>query len=153
MLSLHDLTVRPPRGILKPVNEEKFWARVDKSAGPNACWPWRGPLRHGYGAIHFMKRTHRAHRVAFYLEHGHWPEPCCCHICDVPRCCNPRHLWEGTQADNMNDMRAKGRGPAKKPVRPKTALQQRINARSVRNLARFGVARIPCRPARWNVFC
>lgn len=32
-----------------------------------------------------------------------------CHSCDVRRCCNPKHLWLGTRADNNLDRAAKGR--------------------------------------------
>jgi len=32
-----------------------------------------------------------------------------CHSCDVANCVNGDHLWEGTQADNLKDMRVKGR--------------------------------------------
>ncbi|WP_428999621.1 hypothetical protein [Stenotrophomonas maltophilia] len=32
-----------------------------------------------------------------------------CHSCDNPGCCNPGHLFLGTQAQNLADMRAKGR--------------------------------------------
>lgn len=32
-----------------------------------------------------------------------------CHTCDVPACVRPDHLFIGTQADNMRDMRNKNR--------------------------------------------
>lgn len=39
-----------------------------------------------------------------------------CHACDNPICCNPHHLFLGTDAENKEDMRAKGRA-ATPPVR------------------------------------
>jgi len=33
-----------------------------------------------------------------------------CHTCDNPLCMEPEHLWEGTRAENLQDMMRKGRG-------------------------------------------
>jgi hypothetical protein len=89
---------------------EKACARFDSSGGPDACWPWRGARdRKGYGQVVIGQRPLKAHRVAFFVAHGHWPEPCCCHTCDNPPCGNPKHLFEGTHADNAADRDAKGR--------------------------------------------
>lgn len=34
-----------------------------------------------------------------------------CHTCDNPRCCNPTHLFIGSDLDNARDRDRKGRGP------------------------------------------
>jgi len=90
-----------------------FWTKVDQSAGPDACWPCTARKdRDGYGVVHFSGKARRAHRVAFFLTHGHWPEPICLHACDSRDCCNPRHLHEGTQAQNVRECVERGRTAA-----------------------------------------
>jgi hypothetical protein len=87
-----------------------FWSHVDQSGGADACWPWtRSRSQRGYGQLVINGRSYKAHRMAFFLEHGHWPQPYGLHSCDRPPCCNPAHLFEGTQDDNMKDCAAKGR--------------------------------------------
>lgn len=89
---------------------ERFWARVDKSAGPDACWPWRGCSQRGYGkGIYYHGKRVTAHRVAYFLSFGAWPNPCGMHVCDNPSCCNPVHIFPGTQAENTADRHRKGR--------------------------------------------
>lgn len=93
---------------------ERFWARVDRSGGPDACWPWMGERnRDGYGVVRAHRRNLRAHRVARLLSTGSLvPELDICHHCDNPPCCNPAHLRAGTQADNSRDMVERGRSLA-----------------------------------------
>jgi hypothetical protein len=87
----------------------QFWVRIDKSAGPKGCWPCIGATINGYGAIHH-NGFNLAHRFAFFLNKGKIPAgKCVLHKCDNPPCCNPRHLFLGSNADNVKDSMAKGR--------------------------------------------
>lgn len=95
--------------------EERFWSKVDTSGD---CWIWTASrdTRGRYGQFMItddgVHRRHAAHRVAWLLTHGDFPPPgkVVCHRCDNPPCCNPAHLFVGTQADNLRDMWSKGRG-------------------------------------------
>jgi hypothetical protein len=50
------------------------------------------------------------HRVAYLIEFGEIPAGAVImHTCDNPRCVNPIHLRAGTQKDNMQDAKKKGR--------------------------------------------
>lgn len=93
--------------------EERFWAKVDKR-GIFDCWPWMASTGNdGYGHIGEGGRSRKllaAHRVAYELVNGPIPDgQCVLHECDNPPCCNPTHLFLGTQTENIHDMREKGR--------------------------------------------
>jgi len=77
------------------------------------CWLWaKGKVQGGYGRLYFRGSMWLAHRVAYTVYTGEIPKGMQVHhSCDNPSCCNPQHLWVGTQADNMEDMRFKGREP------------------------------------------
>jgi hypothetical protein len=75
---------------------------------PYECWPWLGRLdSDGYG---MFGRNEKAHRAAYEDQVGPIPPGLSVlHHCDFRPCCNGRHLFAGTQQDNLADMRAKGR--------------------------------------------
>lgn len=84
-----------------------FWQHVDKSGGPDACWPWLGSTRGKfYGqcdACYHMSRY--AHIAAWcFANRRKVPKGMVVrHSCATKRCCNPRHLMVGTSLQNTTD--------------------------------------------------
>jgi hypothetical protein len=106
---------------------DHFWAKVDRR-GHDECWPWLASRdSHNYG--HISRPGNRnnlilAHRAAWELTHGQIPsELQVLHRCDNRPCCNPHHLFLGTNADNVADKVAKGRG-VKGSLHPKSKLSE-----------------------------
>lgn len=115
-----------PMGVYpRPTLEERFWNKVDRSGGPNACWPWtpRARMTSGYGLFATGSGSHGtgvswgAHRVAYWLSnYGTLPprrrrgdtSESVCHSCDNKSCCNPAHLWLGDAKVNAKDASSKG---------------------------------------------
>lgn len=94
-------------------NETEWWS------SPKGCkiWP-KSTDTGGYGIIvlrEIRERRNRhfgCHRLAWEMTHGPIPEGMfICHKCDTRRCCNPDHMFIGTERDNWNDMREKRRNP------------------------------------------
>jgi hypothetical protein len=94
--------------------EDDLWKKVIKQE--SGCWEWQGHTLQGYGYFRskFIDEI-LTHRVVWTLKNGaiptgsHHGTTCVCHICDNKLCCNPDHLFLGTQADNVFDMVSKFR--------------------------------------------
>lgn len=83
--------------------DQLFWSHVDRSS-PDGCWEWSGAkYLSGHGNVNWHGSNRGAHRVAFFLTHGYWPNVCC-HHCDNPACVRPDHLYDGTKSSNLRDM-------------------------------------------------
>lgn len=110
----------------------RFWKWVDKSGGPDACWPWTGSKVKGYGQFQRADQSKaKCTRFAWELTNGpivghvkgdEENEICVCHRCDNPPCCNPAHMFLGKDADNHADMVAKGRHPIIAAAKARKAL-------------------------------
>lgn len=90
--------------------EQRFWKRIKRGKDENDCWKWLGSTdTNGYPQISVNKRTMGANRFSYELHNGKIPRgegyfgTCVLHICDNPKCTNPKHLRLGTQVDNIKD--------------------------------------------------
>ena len=91
--------------------EVRFWSRVDRSGGDDACWIWNGALvRSPYGLEYGLfgiteDETVLAHRFAWEITNGKIPDDKILRhvVCRTTRCVNPRHLAVGTYKDNHDD--------------------------------------------------
>jgi hypothetical protein len=110
--------------------EERFWGKIIKTEN-GQCWKWSGSTNvWGYGRIGCGRRGRAkhipAHRLSWQIHYGVIPKGLkVCHHCDNPPCCNPAHLFLGTQGDNVRDCRRKGRGRSGSPkgeLNPKAKL-------------------------------
>lgn len=73
------------------------------------CWLWkRSTGSHGYGQLFWDGRVQTAHRFAYHLFCGDPGTAQINHRCGNRKCCNPAHLYAGTQLENFQDMVSHG---------------------------------------------
>lgn len=87
-------------------NQIEVRSRRDAFPGVRTpCWVWIGKNDGShYGWVVFEGKRYRPYQLSFYFHRGSIPEGMCvCHKCDIRECCNPEHLFLGTDYQNQLD--------------------------------------------------
>jgi len=97
--------------------EKIFWTKVNKDS-EDKCWNFTGGNTNGGYGIFRGKGAHRYSWELFHktkIPYGKFV----LHTCDNPSCVNPKHLYIGTQQDNINDRWRRNRHKISKEDREK----------------------------------
>jgi hypothetical protein len=102
---------KPCSGIFRRgTKKERFFSHVKKTSN---CWLWTGCCnKGGYGRFSIPTQTWTllAHRISWEIFKGEIPKGMdVLHHCDNPPCVRPKHLYLGTDADNVRDRHQRGR--------------------------------------------
>jgi hypothetical protein len=76
---------------------ERFWAQVDRSAGPRGCWPWTGAVSpRGIPVFEVRRRRTTARRYAYRMQYGDPGHLRVVVTCALATCVNWDHLTVAT---------------------------------------------------------
>lgn len=111
---------------MTPIQRLQRRLKTNENTG---CWEFQGArVKEGYGQIKFDGVNYRAHRLSYSLFVGEIPDGMhVLHKCDNPPCCNPDHLFLGTDAANTQDKIEKGRCP-KGETLPQTKVTSEVKS-------------------------
>lgn len=134
------------------MTDQEFWVWFESKlmTTNTGCKEWSAcRFAQGYGVVRVAGKNLKAHRLS--LEHA-LGRPlqeglCALHSCNNPPCCNPDHLREGTNQDNVDDKlradrqpRGETNGKAKLTLEQVNMIRDNVDKLSQRRLAdRYGV--------------
>lgn len=104
----------------------------------SGCRVWsKSKNSYGYGKVADGRGSWMlAHRASWIAHYGEIPEGLSvCHHCDNPACIEPSHLFLGTHAENMRDMKRKGRASSPRGEDRKNAKITECDVRRIRSSA------------------
>lgn len=89
---------------------KRFEAKFVKG-GEDDCWEWQGAGgKYGFMKLPGSRINEYSHRLSYMIYKAEFEgSDQVLHECDNPRCVNPRHLFLGSQKQNMQDMKMKDR--------------------------------------------
>jgi hypothetical protein len=93
------------QNLTAPINEERFWAKVNKT---ETCWQWTAAILNGYGRFGVYRdgklRSGLAHRVSYELSGRDIPAGLFLdHMCHNRACVNPKHLRVVNNKQNLEN--------------------------------------------------
>ncbi len=132
--------------------EDIFWKRCI-AIPESGCLIWEGCAdSHGYGQIRFEGKMKLAHRLSWEFTYGAIPnELHVLHHCDTPLCINPRHLFLGTNKDNVADMMKKGKSKLNKRCGKEAITRAKLTEGQVRAISRVGDSTLCQISRKYNV--
>lgn len=105
--------------------KEKLLSNIVKNG---ECWELNSATgTHGYSAFSFNQERDLSHRFSFKIFKGDIPQGhFVLHKCDNRKCCNPDHLFSGTQRENIRDCMDKKRDKKKTKLSYEKVIEIRI---------------------------